>query len=225
MNFLYNTFCLSSTLIQKSLYTIKSIEINEQPIRMISPVNMNIPGIPSIINPIINPIIKTYTQLTSDSTLIVDRVYLGNACNARNYYALKKSNIGLIVNCTKEIPDNFTKEFEYINIPINDILMENVSNHLEKCIDDIHYYLCNNSEKSILVHCFMGASRSATFVIAYLMKYKNMSLNNAIEYVITKRPIVNLNISFYNQLYDLENKLNQHNLHNLTDVKHPQKLS
>jgi hypothetical protein len=204
MDFIYNTFCLSSTLIHKSFYTIKSNELNEQPIRVNSSVNNNdINGYTRIIN----PIIQKYTQLTSDPTLIDDRIYLGNAFNARNYYSLKNYNIGLIVNCTKEIPDNFGNEFEYINIPLNDILIENVSVHLEKCIDDIHNYLHNNPKKNVLVHCFMGASRSATFVIAYLIKYKKMSLNDAMEYVIKKRPIVNLNISFYRQLFELENTL------------------
>lgn len=207
MDFLYNTFCLSSTLIHKSFYTIKSKQINEQPIRVNSTLNNNdINGFAGIINPI-NPIIEKYTQLTTEPTLIDERIYLGNAFNARNYYSLKNTDIGLIVNCTKEIPDNFCKEFEYINIPLNDILIENVSVHLEKCIDDIHIYLRNNPNKCVLVHCFMGASRSATFVIAYLMKYKKMSLNDAMEYVMKKRPIVNLNISFYRQLYELENTL------------------
>ena len=36
-------------------------------------------------------------DLTYDSK-IIDRLYLGNSCNARNYYELENNNIGMIIN-------------------------------------------------------------------------------------------------------------------------------
>ena len=35
-------------------------------------------------------------DLTYGSSKIIDRLYLGNSCNARNYYDMQEDNIGLI---------------------------------------------------------------------------------------------------------------------------------
>lgn len=52
----------------------------------------------------------------------------------------------------------------------------------------------------ILVHCHMGISRSATVVIAYMMRYYGMTREVALRHVRTRRPIVNPNKGFYAQL-------------------------
>ena len=51
-----------------------------------------------------------------------------------------------------------------------------------------------------LIHCREGRSRSATILIAYIMKYYNKTYDDAIEYVRTKRPVVKPNPGFERQL-------------------------
>jgi len=51
-----------------------------------------------------------------------------------------------------------------------------------------------------LVHCFAGHSRSASFVIAYLMKYYEMTYDDALEFVQKKRETVSPNDGFVTQL-------------------------
>ena len=63
-------------------------------------------------------------------------------------------------------------------------------------------FLTKNKDKGIFVHCFMGSSRSATIVIAYLIKYQNYRVRDAINYVKEKRCVVNLNVDFFNQLIE-----------------------
>ena len=53
---------------------------------------------------------------------------------------------------------------------------------------------------NILVHCNKGVSRSATFVIAYLMKKNDLTVDKALEYVKSKREIVSPNEAFIGQL-------------------------
>lgn len=65
-----------------------------------------------------------------------------------------------------------------------------------------------NSGGSVYVHCNAGVSRSASVVIAYLMKTENLSYNQAYQYLKTVRPSVNPNPGFRNQLklYELSLK-------------------
>ncbi len=53
---------------------------------------------------------------------------------------------------------------------------------------------------TILIHCQMGKSRSATILIAYLMKFYNYSYDGAFNYVKKLRKIVNPNAGFVKQL-------------------------
>ena len=55
-----------------------------------------------------------------------------------------------------------------------------------------------------MIHCVLGVSRSASLLIAYLMKYKNMSLKTAYDFVSSKRPCVRPNPGFWRQLTDYE---------------------
>jgi protein-tyrosine phosphatase len=57
---------------------------------------------------------------------------------------------------------------------------------------------------SILIHCFMGASRSVAILISYLIKYHNMSVDIALEYIEKRRPFINLNVDFYFQLLEYQ---------------------
>lgn len=52
----------------------------------------------------------------------------------------------------------------------------------------------------VLVHCKMGISRSASVVIAYVMKAKNWNLDVALSYVKNKRSCVMPNDNFLKQL-------------------------
>jgi Dual specificity phosphatase, catalytic domain len=58
-----------------------------------------------------------------------------------------------------------------------------------------------------MVHCFMGISRSTSFVVAYLMKKLGMSAESALAVVKARRPCVKPNESFLRQLQKYEGAL------------------
>ncbi|KAI1301820.1 Dual specificity protein phosphatase 12 [Halotydeus destructor] len=58
----------------------------------------------------------------------------------------------------------------------------------------------NHSDSVVLVHCVAGCSRSATIIMAYIMKTHKISFRDALVYVITKRPMVDPNAGFREQL-------------------------
>jgi hypothetical protein len=64
-----------------------------------------------------------------------------------------------------------------------------------------------STEGAVLVHCEAGISRSATTVIAYLVKYHNMSLEDAFQHVKERRRIINPNTGFVEQLRMFETNI------------------
>ncbi len=63
------------------------------------------------------------------------------------------------------------------------------------------------ANKKVLFHCAAGVSRSASFVIAYLMKANQISYLQAYNLVKTKRPIIRPNSGFVQQLQEYEKYL------------------
>ena len=83
---------------------------------------------------------------------------------------------------------------------------EDILSHMSEAFNFIEH---SQHYGNILVHCHKGISRSATFVIGYLMKKNEMTLDEALTYVKSCRPIVSPNESFLEQLSEFESNLNQ----------------
>lgn len=66
----------------------------------------------------------------------------------------------------------------------------------------------HQSGRAVLVHCQAGVSRSATVIIAYLMKHTLMTMTDAYKYVKSRRPVVSPNLNFMGQLLEFERDLN-----------------
>ena len=166
-------------------------------------------------------VINHLYKLTYDMTPIIDNLYLGNACDASYYYKLKQSNIKYIINVTTEIPNYFKNDFEYFNISINDINSESFSNEIFNNVLDFIYKINDKNDGNILIHCYMGSSRSATIILLYLMDKYDYSLEKALKFIKEKRDIVNINTQFIENLnkfirneYDNENDNKYNNEHN-----------
>ena len=153
--------------------------------------------------PRIEPKIPWYRQLCwfySPPTNILQKLYLGSSFNAYDIDILKKLKINVIINVTKEI-DNFYQDnlkFIYYKHPINDNNKEDISNILKESCKQIDLHIRNTD--TILVHCYMGASRSAAVIINYLMRTQKLSYYSSLNYVQAKRPLVNLSEKFANTL-------------------------
>ena len=57
-----------------------------------------------------------------------------------------------------------------------------------------------NKNGNILIHCYLGMSRSASLVAFYLMKEKYWDYDRCYEYMKERRPIVDPNYGFVEQL-------------------------
>lgn len=58
----------------------------------------------------------------------------------------------------------------------------------------------HQENQNVLVHCQMGMSRSATVMVSLMQKLWGMSPEKAIAHVKSKRPVINLNYGFKQQI-------------------------
>lgn len=135
-------------------------------------------------------------------TMILPHLYLGSEWNASNFDELKSNNIGYVLNVSREIDNFFPGHFKYLNVRVHDQDDADLLKEWEKTNRFIDEAKANN--QCCLVHCKMGISRSASTVLAYLMKAHNHSFADALEHVKKRRSCVNPNGGFRNQLHIYE---------------------
>ena len=81
---------------------------------------------------------------------------------------------------------------------------ENLLEHLDDCVDHIHKAIGEGG--NVLVHCIGGVSRSASVIVAYLVKYEKKTLREAYFHVLNSRRGVSPNLGFWKQLMTYEEK-------------------
>lgn len=148
--------------------------------------------------------LNAFKNLFIEPTKIVDNIYLGNAYNASNFNQLDELNINTIINVTNEIPNYFDniQEYDYLKININDTNSDSIKNFFDESNQYIKDIQQQKPDKNILIHCYMGSSRSATILTAYLLKNFNLNPKQAFSLLQEKRPVVNINTQFWDELQD-----------------------
>ncbi|XP_062855945.1 protein phosphatase Slingshot homolog 3 [Trichomycterus rosablanca] len=144
-----------------------------------------------------NEMMVTMAQMDKPSK-ILDYLYLGSEWNAANFEELQKNNVSYILNVTMEIDNFFPESFTYMNVRVYDVESTDLLSHWNST-----YVFINEARKrgqAVLVHCKMGVSRSASTVIAFLMKQQGWTFEEAYTHVRECRPIVQPNDSFLRQL-------------------------
>ena len=123
---------------------------------------------------------------------IISNLWLGNRNSPLEKENLKKCNIKLIINCTKDIVYMVDQDIQVIRLPIHDENSEESNQILKQKINDLLYlidvYL--NTNLGVLVHCYAGVQRSATVVLCYLIKYKHYNIEMAKVIMKNRRSIV-----------------------------------
>ncbi|XP_054155134.1 protein phosphatase Slingshot homolog 2-like isoform X2 [Oppia nitens] len=142
-------------------------------------------------------ILKILGQM-DESSKIFDYLYLGSEWNASNYEELKGKGVGKILNVTREIDNFFPGMFDYYNIRVYD----EDSTEMLKYWDKTFKYIrkAKDEGSKVLVHCKKGISRSASVVLAFVMKETGWKLDEAFEFVKNKRNCIRPNSGFLKQL-------------------------
>ena len=134
---------------------------------------------------------------------IIDRLYIGDHRAISNKAILDKHKITHIVNCTSEVPNYFEKKYRYLKLGLNDDLTEILFDLLEPSYRYINSVL-SIPTTNVIIHCYMGKSRSASILIYYLMRKLKISYHDALKLVRSKRKIVQPNKWYEKQLLDTQ---------------------
>lgn len=153
-----------------------------------------------------------------NGNVIDDNLLLTGLTASEDEFALKYFKVEAILSILSDLEFravdqkikakyNFSfKKNNWLHIKYEDssIKENSMQNDLHKAADFINLHV-NQKKQCILVHCWQGVSRSSTLVIAYYVKYKNMSVVEATKYVRQKRHQISPNYSFQRELKTFEN--------------------
>lgn len=144
-------------------------------------------------------------------TRIAKGLYLGNWAAATDAETLKAYKIRdvICINVTPKTTADYAtykrNGIEHLYLYFEDDKTSNLLATFDLVTQRIALDL--NKGKNVLVHCTAGISRSCTIVLAYLMRYKGMSLDQALTAVRAVRGFVNPNAGFLEQLHLWQNIL------------------
>lgn len=132
------------------------------------------------------PTRATYPNTHWDVDQILPNLYLGDVNSTNNESNLRAHGITGILRVmgSKDLRFDCFKNIAYHEIDIHDSPTADIKS---ACIESHKFIesICSKGGK-VLVHCRAGASRSATVVISYLMKHKQISFKDALDEVRSK---------------------------------------
>ncbi|CAL8080718.1 unnamed protein product [Orchesella dallaii] len=147
---------------------------------------------------------KSAANVTACVDLIEKGLYLGNKDTACDIQWLKHHSITHILTIDScPLPTKIT-DLPFVKtkyLQVTDMAHEDILQYFEETNRFIQQSICNEViPGNVLVHCYYGVSRSATIVLAYLMHKYNISLEEALERVKSKREAIGPNHGFISQL-------------------------
>uniref|UniRef100_A0A8D2J4H9 protein-tyrosine-phosphatase n=1 Tax=Varanus komodoensis TaxID=61221 RepID=A0A8D2J4H9_VARKO len=139
---------------------------------------------------------------------ILPFLFLGNERDAQDLGRMLSLNVGHVLNVTTHLPLYHADcgRLRYKRLPATDNNRQDLRQYFEEAFEFIEE--AHQSGKGVLIHCQAGVSRSATIVIAYLMKHTRMTMGDAYKFVKGRRPIISPNLNFMGQLLEFETDLN-----------------
>lgn len=113
---------------------------------------------------------------------ILPNLYLGGQLATEYANDLEISFI-ISIGCKSK-----ARGIENIHIGIKDDRTLNIQKELDMVIPLLDDLIQHNNRK-VLVHCKAGMNRSPSFVLAYICKHLNLSVDESMEFILSKRTI------------------------------------
>ncbi|KAF2155614.1 dual specificity protein phosphatase 12 [Myriangium duriaei CBS 260.36] len=127
------------------------------------------------------------------------KLYIGGLFTLRRKGSLRECGITHVLSVLRlPLDQDLFEGYKHHVIEVDDVDDENLLQYLPEAIKFIQDGL--DSGGAVLVHCAMGKSRSATCVVAYLMKRFDLWPKEALAKLREARPFVEPNPGFMEQL-------------------------
>lgn len=157
-----------------------------------------------------------YSDSSSSADFIINqvlpRLFISDDMSARNKTVLNKYKITHILNLTTNIPNKFEPDIKYLKFVIFDFETQNISQYFSESFEFIESALKENDTNRVLVHCNAGISRSASFVIAYMLQKRLYKCyKDAYNHLKKARPVIEPNRGFEKQLINFEKRMRKNN--------------
>jgi hypothetical protein len=146
-----------------------------------------------------------------DASRILKNLFLGSYEHAASLEdGLKLLGIThvLSIGNLDQMPSKFPHKFQYLQIELDDAKSARIENHFEKALKFIKKAL-ETENNNVLVHCWAGVSRSATIIMAYLIKHYCLTYTESFETVRKARHWVSPNQGFREKLKEWAVKNNR----------------
>lgn len=130
--------------------------------------------------------------------LVAPGLYLGNKQAGADYDRLQRT--GVVAVCTVGAKPG-TAPCVYHHIRVQDDGVSSMLPFLDSACDFIHQ---QRQRGAVLVHCKGGINRSPCLVVAYLMKYEQLALAEALELCSLARPVARCPSNFHSDLKAFE---------------------
>jgi len=153
----------------------------------------------------------------NELTEIIPGLFLSDWKSAEDYQLLMKHKIKAIITIETRFKNQSVLDFyrmhniDWMYIYAGDSPTDPLSRYFDVTANFIQDHL--NKGENVLVHCWAGVSRSATIVLNYMIRdfiqtngkndktYAFPLVQYMLKLARKKRPIVNPNVGFVNQLY------------------------
>ena len=122
-----------------------------------------------------------------DATPIFKWLLIGGIFDSQNRRLLRQHNVKSIINITPTTYKRPRNLRNFASVSIDDNVGTDIYDYFKEVSKYIDRY--RNAGGALLIHCEYGISRSVTFVMAYLMKYRKMGILKALNTIRSCRPL------------------------------------
>jgi hypothetical protein len=153
-------------------------------------------------------ILSFIPRMAEFTEIIVDKLFLGNVRCVTEKKVLNILDINIIISILSEdeyerfgVTRDCIGDREWCRLILEDDEDEKIGDYFTEVRRIIKEGI--EKEKTVLVHCAAGISRSPSFIIAYLMRENGWDYEKAYRYVKDRRPYIRPNSGFEKQLKNI----------------------
>lgn len=137
-----------------------------------------------------------------------DYLFVGSAGAAYNFHSLQNLGVTSIINAAGlSVPNKYKHAFKYKKIRVED--SGRPKDDISQFWNQTSPFIDKTRKKGgkVLVHCWGGGSRSVSVLMAYLIEYHHLTVDQALTLVKKTRARAHPNQAYMERLHDLQSKL------------------